>query len=178
MTFGMDRRFENANLADWICPDNFKNKVLDWMKKKENFLVFLGSPGTGKTYFSAAILNYFWEKGEEVCYTTAIHFIQKIQQAIQVDQNQYYIVQNFAEKDILIIDDIGIGKVSEWYVEMIFEIIDLRYNSLKPTIITSNLNFDQISEVLGARIHSRLKARENLKLEIWDKDRRFMAEIK
>lgn len=173
----MQSRFENACLAEWIAPEKHKNDVLNWMKNGKNFLVLLGFPGVGKTYFCAALLNYFWDQGLDVHYTISRHFFQKIQEAIRENGNQYYVIQNLAEKEILIIDDIGAGTNTEWQQEMLLELIDLRYNSQKPTVITSNLKYDEIKEILGARIYSRLRASENLMLGMWEKDRRLMKRI-
>ena len=55
---------------------------------------------------------------------------------------------------------------------MLLDLIDKRYSFKKKTLITSNLNKDQLYEVLGNRIASRILSKENHFLEIWQDDQR------
>jgi DNA replication protein DnaC len=104
---------------------------------------------------------------------TARHFFENIQDAIKQNMNQYGAVKKYAEQDILIFDDMGAGRTTEWQVEMLLELIDVRSESSKPTIITSNLSLKKIEDELGYRIHSRLAAKRNMIIERWEGDRRL-----
>ena len=66
------------------------------------------------------------------------------------------IVDHYVCCDLLLIDDLGAQKNSEWSREVLYLLIDRRYRDVRPTIVTSNLTLDQISELIDDRIASRL----------------------
>lgn len=71
--------------------------------------------------------------------------------------------------EFLIIDDVGSStKITEWREEILFAIIDERYNSMKPTIVTSNFTQKEFLEKYHPRIHSRLFSKENTVIEVLD----------
>lgn len=69
------------------------------------------------------------------------------------------------DDEFIILDDIGSAGLNEWRKEVLFNCIDIRYESGKPSVFTSNLTREEIYEGLGARAHSRLFSKENLILE-------------
>lgn len=77
------------------------------------------------------------------------------------------VLKYMIDDEFLIIDDIGSStKHTEWREEVLFYILDSRYNSMKPTIFTSNFSQDEFKEKYHSRIHSRLFATENTLIEI------------
>ena len=138
----------------------------------------LGSVGTGKTFFCAALLNYFYETyaQEGIYYLTGRHLASKIREAINAKIEPYGIVQKFASQAMLIVDDIGAGSISDWQKEIILELMDERYNTQKPTVVTSNLDPAQLKE-FDFRLHSRLMAKGNLIIQRWENDRRQMDAV-
>lgn len=170
--FRMGTAYISATLAKWIASQNEQQKVSDWMKNSSPFLVALGGTGVGKTYMSAAILNYYFDKKEEIFYTTHRRFIEELHQGIQEGKSQHYVINKYSNKNILIIDDLGATTCTEWQQEMILELIDQRYNNRSKTVITCNLNVDAINEKLGKRTASRILDKNNTLIENWSTDRR------
>ena len=136
------------------------------MEAPKNFLVIIGPPGCGKTYFCVAIANRFLEKNNQVFYTNSHRFIETITKTISSGKNQYEAINMISKKPILIIDDFGTACSSDWAKEVFFDLIDQRYNSQLPTIVTTNLNFSDINEIFNERIERRLNTQENLKIII------------
>lgn len=66
---------------------------------------------------------------------------------------------------VIIIDDLGCNKRNDWREEIIFDLIDVRYNSTRPTIFTSNLTKQDFKNIYHPRIYSRLFAAENILVE-------------
>lgn len=68
------------------------------------------------------------------------------------------------------LDDIGsTGKGStDWRKEVIFEVVNLRYESQNPTVFSTNYNEKEIKESLGERTHSRLFAKENMIIDMFE----------
>lgn len=68
------------------------------------------------------------------------------------------IIKKYSEVDILVLDDFGIEKTTDWSLQTLYLIINYRYEYLKQTIITSNVSLGQLAKKLGdERIPSRLK---------------------
>ena len=82
------------------------------------------------------------------------------------------------DDEIVILDDVGFWwnearnsyKDNEWKIEVLYEFINNRYNSMLPTIITSNLNKEQFESVYSPRIASRLFAAENTIIKMFNKN--------
>lgn len=135
--------------------DNF-----DEMIKDNIGLLLYGSVGSGKTYIACAIANRIIEKYE---YTAkminlgqAINDLQK--GGFDFDRNRY--IDKITNPKLLILDDFGIERHSEYALEQIYNIINSRYEKNKPTIITTNINFKDIQReqenIMLGRLYSRI----------------------
>ena len=74
--------------------------------------------------------------------------------------------------DLLILDDLGQEKVSDWVRDRLYRIISNRWNSGKKTIFTSNYSVDKLKETVGEAVHSRVKGDSLELLFKVQKDRR------
>lgn len=77
------------------------------------------------------------------------------------------------DSHLVIIDDLGSSGINDWRKEVIFELIDYRYESELPTVFTSNLTESEVLQQYGSRIHSRLFSTENTFIESNDEDQRL-----
>ncbi len=77
------------------------------------------------------------------------------------------VLKYMIDDEFLILDDVGSStKQTEWREEILFEILDYRYNTMKPTIITSNFAGEDFKKNYHSRVHSRLFSNENTIIEI------------
>lgn len=168
---GIDARYRDASLSKTRLPQDAQKEVLKWLQgDMTNSLVYIGPPGIGKTYLCAAIANYLSDKGRCARYVNPRRFYEALQAAIQKNQNQYEEIRKFAKEDILIFDDLGSTSCTEWQIEVTFDLIDQRYSQNLPTIITSNLNFDEIGNVFGERFLRRIENKQNTIIEQFVED--------
>jgi DNA replication protein DnaC len=65
-------------------------------------------------------------------------------------------MRHYRTADLLLIDDLGVAKNSEWVEEAVYRIIGGRYEQMRPTIYTTNLDVPKLRDALGDRIASRL----------------------
>jgi len=72
------------------------------------------------------------------------------------------------DDEFVMLDDIGSTGLNEWRKEIIFDAIDERYNSMKPTVITSNFSVNEFKDFFHERVSSRLFAKDNYIIEILD----------
>ena len=82
------------------------------------------------------------------------------------------LIEKYAGKKCLILDDLGVEKTTEWSLQTLYTIIDRRYREEKQTLITSNLTLNEIAEKVGDRIASRIAGMCKV-VEIKGRDRRL-----
>ena len=78
------------------------------------------------------------------------------------------IISRYSEIPVLVLDDLGAEKVSEFAITTLYIILDRRIRECRKTIITTNLSKEEIDATFGARIASRLGGMENIKINMPD----------
>ena len=136
-----------------------KRYVNNWQQVKgENLgLLFWGDVGTGKSFLAACIANALLDQGVPVTMTNFTKILNMLSD-LQVKERCQYIA-SFGKVDLLIIDDLGVERNSAYALEQVYAVIDERYKSNLPLIITTNLTHKQIrscQDVAHARIYSRV----------------------
>ncbi|OJU11655.1 MAG: hypothetical protein BGN88_07105 [Clostridiales bacterium 43-6] len=120
-------------------------------------LLFMGKTGLGKTHLSLSIANVVIEKGYNVIYGPISHLLRSVEEEhFSRDKNDSYTIKTIINCDLLILDDLGVEFLSGFTTSMIYEIINSRILNHKPTIINTNLNFNELQERYTPRIVSRL----------------------
>lgn len=146
------------------------DKINGFIKNPKNFLIYLGNPGLGKTYFCAAIFDYAVRNFNTVRYWSEAGLLKKTRASI--DQYKYSDYLDYTEllidDEFVIIDDVGSTGFTEWRKEVLFFAIDKRYNSGLPTVITSNFSMKEFKDLFPERLGSRLNSSENCIIEIMD----------
>lgn len=127
-------------------------------KDNPNALLFFGEPGNGKTHLAAAVYNALVTQGHVIVFVSMTDLLNKIKSTFNkaAKETQDDILKALAVCDLLIIDDIGAEKISDWVEETVYRILDTRYRCNRPVVATSNLTTDEICIKLGSRIHDRL----------------------
>lgn len=107
---------------------------------QSDWLLLYGDVGVGKSYAAAAIVNAVLDNGCTALFTTLPQFERTVWNA-QDKQAPY---NRICRCDLLVLDDLGADRRSEYMNEILFNLIDERLQAGKPMIITSNLNADQL----------------------------------
>ena len=123
-------------------------------REKRAGMIFRGGYGTGKTYLAACVANALIDQGYTCRLTTMESAVRGLMDAAERD---VYLKQ-LTDVDLLIIDDLGAEYQSDFMNAMAFEIINARYVTRKPLIVTTNFTKDEISDPPPAwhRVMSRL----------------------
>lgn len=105
-----------------------------------NSLFLHGSCGAGKTHLACAVANALIEAEKPVLMTTFGDLVQEIKSTFLkgAKTSEKDIVEKYRKAPMLIIDDLGKEKPTEWSASILFSILNHRYSDIKPTIITSN----------------------------------------
>ena len=123
-------------------------------------LLFWGNVGTGKTYIAACIANALIDRGVQVMMTNFSRVLSDLPGMFSGDRNRY--IDSFNQYPLLIIDDLGVERGSEFALEQVFNIIDSRYRAKLPLIVTTNLTLQELKNpdsLAKARIYDRVLER-------------------
>lgn len=124
---------------------------------QEESLLLVGNVGLGKTYLASAVGNAVLEAGKTVVYLTFSEFLDLIRLHKFDDQEAYMAgLQRLYDADLIILDDLGAEKVTEFAAQELFSLINARMNRRRPMVVSSNLEPESFEETYGARIASRL----------------------
>ena len=155
------RTFDNfeAKTKQQIYALDFAKNFIDAARKTGMSALFVGRPGTGKTHLASAIGMEFIKNGEAVLFITAMRAIRKIKDTWSRDseESESQAVASLVYPELLILDEIGIQFGSEFEKNIIFDVLNERYEKRKPTIIMSNLPKDEVFAYLGDRVLDRLR---------------------
>lgn len=114
------------------------------MSQQNIGLLFWGSPGSGKTFAAAAIANALIESGDAptVIMATFGTILRQLLARSPVEKDQY--ISSLLDCGLLILDDFGMERQTDYAREQIFNIVDGRYLAGKPLIVTTNLTLTQL----------------------------------
>lgn len=175
--------FPDAEMREWTFAksdhtdqrnENIARKYVtnfDAMRKQGTGLLLCGQVGTGKSFLAACIANELINQGTPCLMTNFSRIISRVSEKFGGDQKYLDDLNRF---DLLIIDDLGAERDTEFTWEKVMNVIDARYRAGLPIIITTNFepkDFADRGDIRRQRVFSRLKEMCIL-LEVKGTDRR------
>ena len=108
-----------------------------------------GTNGTGKTHLAAAIGLYLAEQEYSVIMKTSFDLLDEIKKAFDdPSRSEHKIMKAYRECDLLIIDDLGKEQCTDWSMSILYSIVNDRYESMRPIIITTNFGDEDLIRTL------------------------------
>jgi DNA replication protein DnaC len=152
-----------GNLSQLRAFNNAHTLIRDYPDLDRGIL-FMGSVGVGKTHLAVAILRGLIEKGISCRFYEYRSLLKEIQNSYNPNTNttEVNILSPLFEYEVIVLDELGAAKPSEWVQDTIGLIINGRYNDKRLTILTTNYldkNLSAADETLGDRIGVRLRSR-------------------
>ena len=134
-----------------------KQYALTFTEKSGN-LLFSGDTGLGKTFLSACIARAVADGGYSVVYETATHLFAALERAkFSGSEEERQAVVKYTACDLLIVDDLGTEMPSQFVTAALYSLINDRLLAGKPTIISTNLNTEDLAKRYSPQIASRLR---------------------
>lgn len=183
----LDLLYEQSNIRDILKDETFDSisyeyqigEDLDRFRKAvngaehfvENFdrnyanILLYGTVGTGKSFLSNCIANALIEKGHSVIYFSAISLFQKISEYTFQKNAKEYLTNPFEDIyncDLLIIDDLGTELANSFVTSQLFACLNERHLRHKSTIISTNLDLNELTQRYSDRVFSRLISNYNV----------------
>lgn len=161
----MDEKFKAQNFSVFKeTPDNEKALKLcrryverfPEMVKQNQGLLFYGGVGTGKTFAAACIANALLEKGVPVAMTS---FVKLLERSKNFAEDEGRLISNLNRAKLLIIDDLGAERETDYALEKVYDIVDSRYRAGLPMILTTNVSLrdmQRASDIRYSRIYDRI----------------------
>ena len=142
--------------------DKARAYVENWKEAYQNNtgLLLFGDVGTGKSFFAGCIANALLDRDVPVLMTNFPTILNRLTGMFSEDRAEF--IASFDEYDLLIIDDLGVERSTEYAMEQMFFVIDSRYRSRRPMIITTNLKLAELKnppDLAHARIYDRILER-------------------
>ena len=139
-----------------------KRYVQHWeeLRKNATGLLLWGDVGTGKSFIAGCIANALLDKGVPVIMTNFARLLNKLTDMYAGDRYAY--IDSFKRYPLMIIDDLGVERNSEFAREQVFSVIDSRYRSELPMIVTTNLTLEELQhpeDLSRSRIYDRVLER-------------------
>lgn len=183
------KRFQGKSFDQFKADNAKQSKALDTCREyAENFkanasagrcLILLGKPGTGKTHLATAIADHVIRHSVvSAAYRTVSGLLTYIKGSYDRDSDysEGDAMKALAGPGLLIIDEVGATKPTEFEQAMLFQVINSRYEQMRPTIVISNLDPVDLPAVLGDRCVDRLREGGGLALVFdWASARRGIA---
>ena len=191
------KAFDDVRLCKWTFANDDKTNAISSVAEKyaDNFytmlqrgkgLLLYGGVGTGKSYMAACIVNAVLEQ-DYACKFTNFSRLANTLLGCEFGEKQEYL-DSLQRYKLLVIDDLGSERNTEFMNEVVYSVIDARHISQLPLIVTTNLTGDELkhpSNIESERVFSRLfemcipvevkgKDRRKLKLRDSDKDLKEM----
>jgi DNA replication protein DnaC len=162
-------RFQNRTLDNY-CADlpekksalaaanDYADRFAEALKTGSS-LILCGLPGTGKTHLAIGVAHKIIGVGRTAVFTSAMNAIRRVRETYRKESSETErdAISSFAKPDLVIIDEVGQQLGTDAEKVTLFDIINARYEAMRPMIVISNLDLNGIREYLGERAFDRLR---------------------
>jgi DNA replication protein DnaC len=163
-------RFQSRNFGNYEAKGEGQERAKriaqayadEWptMRERGTCLILSGKPGTGKTHLACAIANQVINQhAHSALFTTVSDALRTIKRAYgkDADTSEIDAINELVSPSLLILDEVGMAYDTDHSKTLIFDLMNKRYEQVRPSIVLTNLDAAALREHLGDRITDRLR---------------------
>lgn len=181
---GIPEKFKDATFAKLQTDEENAKAVRSLKRYADNFaelkknnqgVLIFGSVGTGKTHIAVCAAHEIINQGYYVKFISLPQLLQSAKPLNSYEEDR--IIREVESAELLIVDDLGAERNTDYALEFVYNIINTRCNSKKPLIVTTNLSFNEMSttdDLRHARIYDRVFEACPYPIEFKGKSKRIM----
>lgn len=166
---GIPERFHSRTLSSYVANSEGQKRALafatDYAAKFDEVsatgrsAIFCGKPGTGKTHLAVGIGLDVMGQNKLVSFTTVQRMVRRVKDAWRKDaaESEGDVIDLLVQPDLLILDEIGVQFGTEFEKNLMFDVLNERYEKRRPTLLLSNLTVAEVRVFLGERVYDRLR---------------------
>lgn len=166
---GIPERFRDRTLESYVCrcqrQQTAHEIAVEYAANFESALrtgrsmIFCGKPGTGKTHLAVGIGLSAMQKNHTVLFSTVQRAIRRVRETWgwRAPETETSVIRLFTDVDLLILDEVGVQADSENEKNIIFDIMNERYERHKPTLMISNKGVKEVIHSIGERVYDRMR---------------------
>lgn len=155
-----DMTFDSFDIDHFVTKEEHQNlqkvarAAYSYAESPQGWLLLVGTYGSGKTHLAAAIAQHRQQKGEQVMFLTVPDLLDYLRVAYSpgaptsFDQ-RFQAVRNVP---LLVLDDLGTENATPWAKEKLFQVLDYRYITTAPTVITTAKEVESLDERMATRL--------------------------
>jgi len=163
------RRFAEKTIDSYIAKTDKQHEIKTIARRYvESFdrvldngtgMILAGTPGTGKTHIAWGIVNELRDMEVPAALIQASTMTGAVKDTYSRDSEHSaeQVVSTFADIDLLVIDEVGVQVQTDSEKRIFFDIINRRYEDMKPTIIITNLTIQETAQYIGERVIDRMR---------------------
>ena len=169
-TAAIPERFQGCRLRTYKAETPGQQAALQFAKsyadgfadvrRQGRSAIFIGNVGTGKTHLAIGIgLQVMHTHGATVLFSTVARVVRRIKDtwSKRTDETEGEAIAAMVFPDLLILDEVGVQFGSDFEKNLLFDVLNERYERRKPTLFLSNLKLEEVSAFLGERVMDRLR---------------------
>lgn len=166
---GIPERFHGRTLENYSAINEGQRKALEFAttyaesfgsdESKGRGAIFCGKPGTGKNHLATAIGMNLMRRGKSVAFITVQRMVRRVKDSWRNDseESESDVIDLLVWPDLMILDEIGVQFGTDFEKNLMFDVLNTRYEKRKSTLLLSNLTAGEVKTFLGERVFDRLK---------------------
>lgn len=157
---GIPSRFSAATLESFLERSPGSSSTVERLSRwlgSDHWLVLWGPVGRGKTGVAAALVRRLVEQGQGVLFRAVPDLLDRLRATYGGEGREHELMAALFDVDVLVLDDVGAERQTDWALERVFRVINHRYDERRRTMLTTNLDPDALHTHLGVRNFDRLR---------------------
>lgn len=170
-TCGVPEEFWEASFENLDQSSDVASELKEFCKSFRGFMLLPGSCGTGKSFASACCLSEFLKNHQDAKFVNIADLFVTWIELKQSGKSEIFLLKTYSEIQLLVLDDLGTRTPSEAFLDFLYLLINQRMGKRSlGTIISTNLNYNELAQKLGDAILSRISS--GIIVKFTGKDRR------